>query len=465
MRKLVSKVLMILIPIALGIAMGVFFMNISIYNKTERKVSLSAANMKDGIFSNDDIKVKLTVRGGDSGAWLKDPIFDDNDVMQHGPSVGTIYEVVVYNVSKNILADWDMKIPINEFMWANNSWNSKLEIHQDVASGNEKVMDIDLSDYSDYDITLDYYVDPTGPMIPLYKGDYFIYHPDEAEKEKPVSPSKDGEEEGGGIHFGYIMYIPDKTVSYVSDFTGGEFVYYMKTNPFTHFVFWIIAGLMFIYLVWLIIVIIVNIKVRQLVKRQELQKQHDEMMVEQTMKLIINMIETKDTNTKGHSIRVASYAKMIAELVGYNEDECQNVYYIGLLHDCGKVSIPNTILKNPGKLTDDEYTEMKKHTVYGGEVLKDFSSIENIAVGAKSHHERYDGSGYPAGLKGEEIPEIARIIGVADAFDAMNSKRCYRDKLPKDIIIKELEDNKGKQFDPRFVDCMLKLIEDGKVEI
>ena len=465
MKSRVRLVVMILIPIILCLCMHIYLASVRDYNNTERKATLSANVFKNGVFENDDVRVKIAVRGGDSGAWQKEPIFDENKNMIHGPSVGIIYEVIVTNCSDNVLADWKMKVPINEPMWANNSWNSKLEIHQNVNS-DEKVMAIDLSDYSDYNITLDYYTDPTGPMIPLYKGDYFIYLAEEDEDEFPVNPAKTKEsQDKASVRFGYIMYIPDQTVTYVADFSGGEFIYHMKANPIQNPIFWVIVGLMLVYVIWLIILIVVAIQLKRIIKRQQLEKEHDRMMVEQTMKLIINVIERKDPNTKGHSIRVANYAKQIAEMVGYNEDEAQKVYYIGLLHDCGKVNIPSAILKNPGKLSDAEYAEMKNHTSYGGEVLKDFSSIENIAVGAKYHHERYDGKGYPTGLAGEEIPEIARIIGVADAFDAMNSERCYRGKLPKDIIIKELTENKGKQFDPKFVDCMLRLIESGKVEI
>lgn len=465
MKSKVRVVVMILIPIILCLCMLIYLESVRDYNTTERKASLSADAFKDGIYENEDVRVKLALRGGDSGAWQKDPIFDENENMVHGPSVGIIYDVFITNCSKNVLADWKMKVPVNELMWINNSWNSELEIHQNVKN-DEKVMSIDLSDYSQYDIKLDYYVDPTGPMIPLYEGDYFIYKADADEDEFPINPAKSKDKQDkASVKYGYIMYIPDQTVDYVADFSGGEFIYHMNTNPFQNHIFWVIVGLMLVYIIWLIVIIVVSIQLKSIVKRQQIEKEHDRMMVEQTMKLIINIIERKDSNTKGHSIRVANYARLIAEMVGYSEDAAQQVYYIGLLHDCGKVNIPNAILKNPGKLSDTEYAEMKNHTTYGGEVLKDFTSIDNIAVGAKYHHERYDGTGYPMGLSGEEIPEIARIIGVADAFDAMNSERCYRGRLPKDVIIKELTENKGKQFDPKYVDCMLKLIESGKVEI
>ena len=150
--------------------------------------------------------------------------------------------------------------------------------------------------------------------------------------------------------------------------------------------------------------------------------------------------------------------------MGFNEEELNNIYYIGLLHDCGKIGVPDYILGKPGKLTEEEFEKIKSHTVRGGEILSRFKSINNVSDGALYHHERYDGKGYPKGLKGEEIPLIARIICVADAFDAMNSNRIYREKLTHDYIINELNDNKGTQFDPHIADIMIELIEENKVK-
>lgn len=462
--KKIKNIIMIVTPIVLAISMALFMYDNYRYNHEKRVGSLTASNYNGEVYDFGDVSVKITPRGGDSSSWLKDPILDDDGNELHGASVGTIYEALIYNNSNNIVKDWTLKVPINELMWINNSWNSKLEIHQNVSS-NEKVLAIDLSDYSEYDINLDYYIDHTGPMIQLDEGDYFIYLPEEIAEEKPIKPSKKKEVGEACARFGYIMYIPDQGVDYVADFSGGEIIYYMYANPFVSKTFWTISVLMFLWLVYVIITIAVRIKVKKLIERQKQQKEHDEMMVEQTMKLIINMIENKDTSTKGHSIRVAEYSQMMAKRLGYSEDESKKIYYIGLLHDCGKVNIPDAILKNPGRLTDDEFEVMKKHTEYGAEILKDFTSIDEIDIGAKYHHERYDGKGYPSGLVGEDIPMIARIIGVADAFDAMNSKRCYRDKLPKDVILSELDKNRNKQFDSKIIDCLLRVIEEEHIDM
>ena len=141
--------------------------------------------------------------------------------------------------------------------------------------------------------------------------------------------------------------------------------------------------------------------------------------------------------------------------------DIQNVYYIALMHDCGKMGIPDAVLNKPGKLLPEERQIIEMHTVKGGKILEDFTTIKGIREGALYHHERYDGNGYPEKLKGDAIPLYARIIGVADAYDAMSSNRCYRRHLTKETIIQELKDNAGKQFDPIIVKYMIQMIEGG----
>ena len=136
-----------------------------------------------------------------------------------------------------------------------------------------------------------------------------------------------------------------------------------------------------------------------------------------------------------------------------------------MLHDIGKIGIPDQVLNNPGRLTDDEYEIMKSHVARGAEILKNFTLIDNVADGALYHHERYDGKGYIHGLKGEEIPLNARIIGIADAFDAMTANRVYRKKLDFGHVLEELEKGSGTQFDPGLVNIMLGLIEDGTIDV
>ena len=188
-------------------------------------------------------------------------------------------------------------------------------------------------------------------------------------------------------------------------------------------------------------------------------------MGNETILSIANAVEARDKRTGRHSFRVAVYSMLIAVELGFNEDELENIRQIGLLHDIGKIGVPDSILNKPGKLTAKEYEIMKKHVDIGGEILKDFSYIKNVADGAKYHHERYDGTGYNCGLKGEEIPLTARIIGIADAFDAMTSNRVYRTAMSMDRVIEELKAGAGTQFDPALVDIMLGLISSGSIDV
>ncbi len=184
----------------------------------------------------------------------------------------------------------------------------------------------------------------------------------------------------------------------------------------------------------------------------------------ESIEAIARTIDAKDTYTNGHSIRVGHFSRIIAQELGMEGDELENLYYIALLHDIGKIGIPDAILNKPGRLTDEEFEIMKSHTTKGAKILKDISTIPNIVEGAKYHHEKYGGGGYPEGLKGEEIPYIARIICCADCFDAMATRRVYKDPYPKEKIISEFERCKEIQFDPKMADVVIKLIQEGKLK-
>lgn len=177
------------------------------------------------------------------------------------------------------------------------------------------------------------------------------------------------------------------------------------------------------------------------------------------IKALVKTIDAKDPYTNGHSVRVAEYSKMIAEQEYSDTQKIQNIHNIALLHDIGKIAIPDEIINKPGKLTDEEYNLIKAHTITGAQILSEISSYPDPINGAKYHHERYDGRGYPCGLKGEEIPEIAAIIGVADAYDAMTSNRSYRKMLPQDVVRNEISKGLGTQFHPKWGKIMLQLID------
>ncbi|MGN0425033.1 MAG: response regulator [Acetatifactor sp.] len=180
----------------------------------------------------------------------------------------------------------------------------------------------------------------------------------------------------------------------------------------------------------------------------------------QVMTTLASAIDAKDTYTNGHSLRVANYSLELARRMGKNSQDLSEIYYAALLHDIGKIGVPDWIINKEGRLTEDEYQCMKKHPAIGAAILENISEMPSISVGAHWHHERYDGKGYPDGLKGEQIPEIARIISVADAYDAMTSNRSYRKLLAQDKVRTEIELGKGTQFDPQIADYMLEMIEE-----
>ncbi len=173
-----------------------------------------------------------------------------------------------------------------------------------------------------------------------------------------------------------------------------------------------------------------------------------------------NTVEAKDKYTGGHSMRVADYTIALCQKAGKSDDFIQNAYTTALLHDIGKIGVPDVIINKPGKLTEEEFAIMKQHPIIGNNILKVVTEVPDIATGARWHHERWDGNGYPDGLKEFEIPEIARIICVADAYDAMTSARSYRDIMPQKMVKDAIYKGMGSQFDPDYASLMLQIIED-----
>lgn len=216
-------------------------------------------------------------------------------------------------------------------------------------------------------------------------------------------------------------------------------------------------------LLYVIIILDMTKSVKNAEQREmELLREEQEtsrIMFAQTAEALANSIDAKDKYTHGHSTRVAEYSKKIAELAGKSQEERDEVYFAGLLHDVGKIGVPREIINKDGKLTDEEYAEIKKHPVIGKQILSSISKSPYLSIGANYHHERYDGRGYPEGLKGNDIPDIARIIAVADSYDAMTSKRSYRDPIPQQTVREEIVKGTGTQFDPQYAKIMLHLID------
>ncbi len=224
-----------------------------------------------------------------------------------------------------------------------------------------------------------------------------------------------------------------------------------------------LIGILISVTVFLIIVVFCAISAKKIDKYQRKEYESKEQLNRMNTNIIRALaytIDAKDRYTSGHSQRVADYALAIAKRMGKSEEEQKVIYYAGLLHDVGKIRVPEEIINKPGKLTEDEFNQIRIHPVSGYHILKDIHEDVRIAYGAKYHHERYDGKGYPNGLEGENIPEIARIIGVADAYDAMASNRSYRNALPQEVVRSEIEKGRGHQFDAEIADIMLEMIDE-----
>ena len=197
-------------------------------------------------------------------------------------------------------------------------------------------------------------------------------------------------------------------------------------------------------------------KTREVIRQQERLSR----MSMQIVKALSGAIDAKDTYTNGHSTRVAEYSREIARRAGYTPEAAENIYMMGLLHDVGKIGIPDSIINKPARLTKNEFEEIMNHPVLGARILQNISEFPELVTGARWHHERFDGGGYPDGLKGTDIPEPARIIAVADAYDAMTSRRSYRSVLPQEVVRSEIEKGRGSQFDPDFAEIMLKMMDE-----
>ncbi len=176
-------------------------------------------------------------------------------------------------------------------------------------------------------------------------------------------------------------------------------------------------------------------------------------------------VEAKDTYTRGHSDRVSEYSVLIGKALNLSDNDLKTLQIGGLFHDIGKIGVPDSILLKESKLTDDEYSQIKNHPSIGAHILSTATIFKDIIPIVKHHHEKYDGTGYPGRLKGEEIPYLARIAAIADSFDAMTSKRTYRNSLPLDTVISEFEKCKGTQFDPKITDVFLDILKNHYDEI
>ena len=423
MRKSTKHKILFFFLVLIGLIAGytALYISVSRFNEKERTMPVLSSQTET---KGKDESVAIKPRGGSTDSWVKKvaAASGGEDVYQ-----GAIYDVVVQNHSSYEMTDWNLKVEAKEDCYINNAWCGKVEIHQHTKT-TEKVQTLDLRTCEEQGITykIDVQQMDSDLMIPLDAGDYFIYYPSAAAKEEKLPESVSETADVPEIKVGFIAYYAGDKKEEGLTFSSGVLTYHLHETATDIPAAGVLFGITVLWILGIIVCVMVEIKTRQLVKEAE----NNARIIKQSMSAFMGFIDAKDSSTNGHSKRVAVYAKKLAQKYGLSKEEVQNIFYMGLMHDCGKIRVPDSILCKKGKLTDEEFGIMKTHT---------------------------------EGLKGEEIPLVARILCVADSFDAMNSNRCYRDRLTKEQILEQLRSNRGTQFDPEIVDCMLELIDSGEI--
>lgn len=446
-RKTAAVWFIVTIVIAL-LCLAASVIKTSAYNSVRhQKVFAGPALFSADDAQERDVSVKAIPR---SSTWAK--VFDlNNEGITEQNYQAYTYDFSVNNYTNDEVEDFRFKLTFSREAFLASAWNGALEIHQKVDGGEYVATVPDLRVFVPEEYTFNTFTADGETMIHMRAGDYLIYHPSTSANalEMPIGPQE-------GTTPGIIMYI---AIGEDIDDSTLELEYTFRRLLTSEPLFWVSLGGLALWLIALLIFAITSAQIRKYNERHE----RDNEIINESIETFTGFIDAKDPYTNGHSKRVAEYTRMIAKEFGYAGEELDRIYYVALLHDCGKIGVPDNILGKPGKLSDEEFEIIKSHTVRGGHILGNFKSLEDVDEGALYHHERYDGRGYPEGKAGEDIPLIARMICVADSFDAMNTNRVYRKMLSKEHIVSELEANKGKQFDPRIADVMLRLIRDGKI--
>ena len=418
------------------------------YNRTTHRDSFTG----DVLFGETDLKTKaVSVRAVPrSSTWTK--VFDLNHegITEHNFQAYT-YDFSINNNTRDEVKDFTFKWTFDQDVFLLSAWNGAIEIHQNKNGEQYSATIPDLREFNEHDYDFETVTFDGEVLIRMKAGDYLVYIPSSNVNamEVPIKPYE-------GTTPGIILYVAiGKDISDTTLDIEYTFHRLLRNEP----LFLISLIGLAVWLIALIIYVITWVQIRKYNERHE----RDNELIEESIETFTGFIDAKDPYTNGHSNRVAKYTRMIAEEMGYEGEELDRIYYVALLHDCGKIGVPDNILGKPGRLTDEEFEIIKSHTKIGGDILSSFKSLNNVGEGARYHHERYDGKGYPEGRAGEDIPLIARMICVADSFDAMNSNRVYRNKLTKEDIFREIETNKGKQFDPQIADVLLRLIREGKI--
>lgn len=322
------------------------------------------------------------------------------------PVVGAQYDGVIFNDYTYDIQNWELVIDLPADGWIDSSWNG---VYQEEAG---KII-----------------VTPLDYNTAVYAQD--------------------------NLTFGFVLYADS-----VLELENFELKGYCDVKFRGSSIFQLLVTVSCIWLICLLVYVTVILRIRRL----QVKRENDSQIISQALTAFARLVDAKDPYTKGHSLRVSAYTRELARRMHMDKEEIESLGYIALMHDCGKMGIPDEVLNKPSALTPEERKIIESHTLLGGDVLENFTAIEGVREGALYHHERYDGHGYPKGLRKEDIPLCARIICVADSYDAMNSDRCYRKHLSEEVILQELDRNAGKQFDPEIVCHMIDMIRDGFVK-
>ena len=449
-KKRTAMIFVLTLMLAIAILI-ISILKTNAYNATRHKKTFTGEQLFE-VPEPDAKGVSLVAEPRDS-TWSKAFDLNNEGIEEHNYQAYTI-DYTVANHTKDEVKDFTFKIVFRDTVFLHSAWNGALEIHQKTDSGEVTDTVLDMREFVPEEHKLDTFSADGEHLVVMKTGDYLYYRPSSSVNamEVPIEPLE-ATTPGIIMYFGIGEDIDGEMMAEL------EYTFHRKLarEP----LFWIAQMIAFIWMIALLIYVITSIQIKKYQERHE----RDNVIINESIETFIGFIDAKDPYTNGHSIRVAKYTRRIAEEYGYDEEELERIYYVALLHDCGKIGVPDSILGKPDRLTDEEFEVIKSHTVRGGAILSRFKSLENSGEGALYHHERYDGKGYPEGKAGEDIPFIARMICLADSYDAMNTDRVYRKRLSKEKIISEIENGKGKQFDPEISEVVLKLIENDQLNI
>lgn len=363
----------------------------------------------------------------------------DKQWRQPDKSWGAQYDGKFTNTTHHTFTDWTVTAKVPKGYWVDSCWNADFYFY---FNSKKPIPD---SHKDSPEFKHQYKSDTNEIVMKKVPG-----------KQSTEIPGKKHEKDYDPFMVGMILYTPVKFQVEQLTITG-RFIY----KPTESFLFYFLLFAILVDVILFVIFCSIQISVIKRIRFYELRQKLDSDIIVQSFKTFANFVDAKDPYTKGHSLRVAHYAREIARRLNMTEHEQMEIFWEGLMHDVGKISIRDNILNKPSKLNDEEFLEIQSHTSKGYAMLNDFDAMPMLKEVAKSHHEHWDGSGYCEHLKGQEIPLEARIVCVSDSFDAMNSDRCYRKRLSKEQIIEEFSKKAGSHFDPKIAKIMISMIQQG----